>query len=80
METGLFDIQADHLSAFRRSPKISQPPERFDYAVFGRTAEGPLGSQFGFLRCRERNGSRVKLGADAPEPPVRPNALLLASC
>jgi hypothetical protein len=36
METGLFEIQADHLNGFREARQIQQPLERLFYALFGR--------------------------------------------
>src|SRR5580692_7761426 len=36
METGLFEIQADHLSGFRQARQVQQPLERLFYALFGR--------------------------------------------
>ena len=36
METGLFEIQADHLNGFRQARQIQQPLERLFYALFGR--------------------------------------------
>jgi hypothetical protein len=36
METGLFEIQADHLNGFRQARQGQQPLERLFYALFGR--------------------------------------------
>jgi hypothetical protein len=36
METGLFEIQADHLNGFRQACQVQQPLERLFYALFGR--------------------------------------------
>jgi hypothetical protein len=36
METGLFEIQADHLNGFRQARQVQQPLERLFYALFGR--------------------------------------------
>jgi hypothetical protein len=36
METGLFEIQADHLNGFRQARQVQQPLERLVYALFGR--------------------------------------------
>jgi len=35
METGLFEIQADHLRQFRQAHQISPPSREFVYAMFG---------------------------------------------
>ena len=36
IETGLFEIQADHLNGFRQARQVHQAPREVVYALFGR--------------------------------------------
>ena len=40
METGLFEIQTDHLNGFRQARQVHPPPREVVYAQFGRAESG----------------------------------------
>jgi hypothetical protein len=40
METGLFDIQADHLSGIKQARQVDPTSREVVYALFGRTDSG----------------------------------------
>ena len=68
METGLFEIQADHLSGIKQARQVHPTSREVVYAPFGRTEPGHVRSRFGVTRRRERNGSRAKLHAECSRP------------
>jgi hypothetical protein len=43
METGLFEIQADHLSGIKQAREFDPTSREVVYALFGRTVSGPVG-------------------------------------
>ena len=74
METGLFEIQADHLSGFRQARQVHPASREVVYALFGRADSGSFDRDPASLRYHERNRSRAQLHAGSVEPAVDPNA------
>ena len=63
METGLFEIQADHLSGFRQPAKFARPLERSSM----RCSDGltpAVSTRSRHRTARERNRSRAELGPE----------------
>ena len=72
METGLFEIQADHLIRFRQARQVNTASREVVYALFGRT--DPVG--FDLTSHGITNGTEAVTnpGSKSVEPTVEPNA------
>jgi hypothetical protein len=79
METGLFEIQAKHLSEFKRAHRVSSTSREIIYAMFGRTDSISFERDTASLESANTtefvSGSRAKSGKPAADPAVE-----LAQC
>jgi len=73
METGLFEIQADHLSRFRQTRQAPPTSREVVYALFGRTDLGSDPASYGITNGTEAGPTPV---SKSVEPTVDPNAEL----
>ena len=64
METGLFEIQADHLSGFRQNRQARPASREVVYALFGRAELGQFRPRSCIARYHERNRSRTHSRAE----------------
>jgi len=65
IETGLFEIQADHLSEFRKAQQISPASSEIIYALFN----AKLGSASRVAQSRERNPNKPGFKTDFSRRP-----------
>jgi hypothetical protein len=63
METGMFEIQADHLSEFRQARQVRPSSPELVYAMFGRTDRVRLGPRPGTVQHRKSNRRRAQFRA-----------------
>ena len=74
METGLFDIQADHLRTFRQTRRVHSDARNIVHAMLGPV--DPMDAD----HARELHGLTNKKDAVASSGPLDPSADLLAHC
>ena len=72
METGLFEIQADHLNAFRQGRELQPASREVIYGHFGGTESDHF--ETASHHVANETEERPSYTPNAPELPVRPNA------
>jgi hypothetical protein len=74
METGLFEIQADHLNAFRQDCQVQPATREVVYALFGRTESDHFDGDSASHRIVSDTEVRPSSVPSAPEPPIHSNS------
>jgi len=79
METGLFEIQADHLSGFRASRKLQPASREVVYTLFRPTDPGNHGGDATSRQIRNATEALPRFDPEAAQPAADPS-LHLAQC